>query len=109
MKKYTAVFVTCASEKEARRITKRLLDEKLIACANVINGVKSIFRWKGKINTARESLIIMKTESGKLKNIEKTVKMLHSYEVPEIVALPLVWGSGDYLKWLGESVNRRQT
>jgi periplasmic divalent cation tolerance protein len=103
-RKYAAVFVTCSSEKEARRIAKQLLDNKLIACANIINGVKSIFRWKGKIDEAKESLIIMKAAKSDLKDVEKTVKKLHSYEVPEIVALPLVWGSGDYLKWLGDSV-----
>ena len=107
MEKYTAVFVTCPSKEEARRIAKRLLDEKLIACANIVNGVESIFRWKGNIDKASESLIIMKTVKNNLKNIEKTVKMLHSYEVPEIVALPLEWGSSDYLKWLSKSVKQK--
>lgn len=104
MTKYTAVFITCPSGKEARRIARRLLDGKLIACANVIDSVESIFRWKGRIEKARESLIIMKTARKNLKDIEKTVKRIHSYEVPEIAALPLEWGSGDYLRWIGDSV-----
>jgi len=104
VKKYMVVLVTCPSRKEAQRIARQLLDKKLIACANIINGVESIFRWKGRLDKARESLIIMKTVKNNLKNIEKTVKMIHSYELPEIVALPIVWGSGDYLKWLGDSI-----
>lgn len=104
MTKYTAVLVTCPSEREARRIARRLLDGKFIACANIINGVESVFRWKGKIEKRRESLIIMKTAKKRLKDVEKAVKKMHSYEVPEIAALPLVWGSMDYLKWLGDSV-----
>ncbi len=106
MTKYAAILVTCPSEKEALRIAKRLLDGKFIACANIINGVESVFRWKGKIEKCRESLIIMKTAKKRFKDVEKAVKRMHSYEVPEIVALPLVWGSGDYLKWLGDSVKR---
>ena len=106
MEKYMVVLVTCPSKAEARRIAKRLLDMKLIACANIIGGVESIFWWKGKIDKASESLIVMKTVRGNLKDIEKIIKTLHSYDVPEIVALPLVWGSVDYMKWLGESVER---
>lgn len=104
MTKYTVVLVTCPSKKEARRIVRRLLERKFIACASIINGVESIFRWKGKIEKSMESLIVMKTAKKRLKDVEETVKSMHSYEVPEIAALPLVWASGDYLKWLGDSV-----
>ncbi len=106
MGKYMTVLVTCPSEKEASRIARRLLDAKLIACANIINGVKSLFYWKGKINKSAESLIIMKTTKSNLRKIDRTVKKMHSYEVPEIAALPLEWMSGDYLKWLKDSVKR---
>lgn len=106
MSRYIVVFVTCASNKEATKIAKNLLDEKLIACANIIEGVKSLFWWKGKVDKATEALIIVKTVRKNFEKIQKRIKELHSYEVPEIVALPIVAGEGGYLKWITESIKR---
>ena len=106
MGKYIVVLVTCASKKEAREIAKRLLDEKLVACANIIDGVRSFFWWKSKIDKAKESLIVAKTARKNFIKIEKTVKGLHSYEVPEIIALPIEAAEPDYLKWIDGSTRR---
>ena len=102
--KYIIIYVTCPSEAEARRIAERLLREKAIACANILNGVRSLFRWKGRIDRARESLLVMKTAKGSFNKVRTVVKKLHSYEVPEIVAVPIEACDGDYLRWIRESV-----
>ena len=104
MKKYIVIFATCASEKEAAKIAKNLLSERLIACANIIAGVKSLFRWKGKVDKAKETLLVIKTVRKNFLKVQKRIKKLHSYEVPEIIALPIVAGENDYLKWIKESV-----
>lgn len=102
--RYIIIFVTCASKREASLIAKKLLNERLIACANIIEGVESSFWWKGKTDKATESLIVIKTVKRNFRKIQKRIKKLHSYEVPEIIALPIVEGEGDYLKWIDESI-----
>ena len=98
------VLVSCASLGEARRIGRSVVEKRLAACANVWGGVESIYRWKGKVERAREVLVIMKTTAIRLKELEREVKRMHSYDVPEFVALPIVAGSREYLKWLVESI-----
>ncbi len=80
------------------------VEKKLAACANILHGVESIYRWNGKVERAREVLLVMKTTAARLRELEREVKHLHSYEVPEFVVLPLVAGSREYLAWVGESV-----
>ena len=104
MPKHIVIFVTCASKKEAKKIAKNLLNTKLIACANIIEDVKSLFWWKGKVDKATESLIIIKTVRKNFNRIENWIKELHSYEVPEIIALPITAGESNYLKWISESL-----
>jgi len=94
------VLITAKNTKEAARIANKLVAEKLIACANIINGVKSIFWWEGKVDKADEVLLILKSKKSCFAKIVKTVKKLHSYEVPEIIALPIIDGSKDYLDWV---------
>ena len=101
---YMVVFITAKDRAEAKTISDQLLEKKLIACANIVEGVESVFRWKGKIDQAKETLIILKSKQSLFKEIVKTVKAHHSYEVPEIIALPIVEGNPDYLKWIDESV-----
>lgn len=98
------VFVTAKDISEAKKISDQLLEKKLIACANLIEGVESVFRWQGKIDQAKETLMILKSKQGLFKKIVKTVKANHSYEVPEVIALPIIDGNPDYLKWIDESL-----
>ena len=97
---YIIVLVTTASKQEAEKITRHLLDLKLIACGNIIGPVSSIFRWSGKIEKAEEYLTVMKSRRDLFEKLAEAVKALHSYEVPEILALPVVEGSKAYLDWL---------
>jgi periplasmic divalent cation tolerance protein len=99
-KEHITVLVTTASKQEAEKITQHLLDLKLIACGNIIGPVTSLFRWKGKSEKAEEYLTIMKTRKDLFSKLAVAVKTLHSYEVPEILALPVVEGAKTYLNWL---------
>lgn len=104
------VLVTCSSVKEAQRLAREVVRKKLAACANVITSpVKSIYRWKGKVETAAEVLMLIKTTRRKFAALEKEIRRLHSYETPEIIALRIVAGSRAYLDWLGESVTTSQS
>lgn len=100
MEKFIVALVTASSEEEAKKIARVLVEKKLAACVNIIKGVQSVFRWKGKLSEENEVLLIIKTKSKHFKNLEDEVKKLHSYDVPEIIALPIVTGSKDYLFWL---------
>jgi periplasmic divalent cation tolerance protein len=101
--RYRIVLVTCASVAEARRIGWSAVEKKLAACANIVTGVESIYRWKGKVERAREVLVVMKTNARRLRDLEREVKRMHSYDVPEFVAVPIVAGSREYLKWIREN------
>ena len=98
---YVIVLVTTASKQEAEKIAQHLLKRRLIACANIIGPVSSLFHWSGKVETAEEYLIFMKSRKDLFEKLAETVKALHSYEVPEILVLPIVGGSKEYLAWLG--------
>ena len=93
------VMVTTASKGEAETIAQRLLEIKLIACANIIGPVSSRFLWSGKIDKAEEYLVFMKSRRDLFEKLSESVKALHSYEVPEIIAFPVVAGSKAYLDW----------
>ena len=101
---FLVVLITCASQKEAERIANVLLEKKRIACANVIEGVRSLFWWEGKINQENETLLVIKTQSSLFEELVDIVKGEHSYSVPEIIALPIVKGSESYLEWIKESI-----
>jgi periplasmic divalent cation tolerance protein len=99
------VLVTCGSIIEARRIANRVVRKRLAACVNIVLGpVQSIYRWKGKVQSAREVLMMIKTSEKRLGELEKEVKHWHSYDVPEFVVLSVAAGSREYLAWLEESV-----
>jgi len=106
MTDYVVVFVTTASVEEARRIASAVIDARLAACVNIIAQVESVYRWRGDICHDRESLLIMKTAREQLAELDTLIKSLHSYEVPEIIALSIEGGSEQYLTWLRESVAR---
>ncbi len=99
---YIVVFITAESQEQARKIADALLTKKLAACVNIVPQVHSMFWWEGKINSADESLLIVKTEATLLDNVIASVKRNHSYTVPEIIALPIVGGNKDYLHWIDE-------
>ena len=101
------VFMTAGSVDEANRLADMLLDKRLAACVQIMREMNSVFRWQGKVETQREVLLIAKTLSSKFAEIEREVVKLHSYETPEIVAVPLSAGSGPYLEWLSTSVSER--
>ncbi len=96
------IFITTSSLEEAEKIGKKLVEEKLVACVNIIPRVKSIFTWQEKICEEGESLLIIKTKEVLFDDILKKVKTLHSYTVPEVIALPIIKGLEDYLKWVRE-------
>jgi periplasmic divalent cation tolerance protein len=109
------VLVTCGSATEANRIARGLVRRRLAACVNVIGArLRSTYRWKGKIETATEYLLIIKSSRKQFRALRTAVERLHSYEVPEIIALPIAEGSPAYLNWLAEclrpsAIRRRGT
>ena len=94
------VLVTTSSEEEAVALGKILVEHQLVACVNVLPKVKSIFQWDGKISEEEECLMILKTRKTLFKSVEKTIMAQHSYDVPEIIALPVVEGAQSYLSWV---------
>jgi periplasmic divalent cation tolerance protein len=101
------VFVTTASEEEAARIGRAVVEDGLAACANVIPRIRSIFRWEGKVSDEQEALMLLKTRADLFDDLAKAVKRHHSYDVPEIIALPIGRGSADYLKWIRDVTSNR--
>ncbi len=104
MSDYLVVLVTASSEEQARKIAGELLEKRLIACANLIP-VRSLFIWQDQVQDEAEVLMILKTTHAIFKDkLETEIKRLHSYEVPEIIGMPIVIGSAEYLKWIGDNV-----
>lgn len=100
---FRIVFVMSADEAESSRIAQALVEEKLAACVNVVGPVHSIYRWRGAIEDAREYMLVIKAATRDFGKLERRVRELHSYEVPEIIAVPLAAGSKPYMAWLAES------
>jgi periplasmic divalent cation tolerance protein len=98
------VFMTTGSEEEAHSIADLLLSQRKAACVNIVPSVASLFWWQDKLDSAQESLLIVKTKASVLNEIVSLVKELHSYDIPEIIALPVIDGNQDYLEWIGKEV-----
>lgn len=103
-RKHVVVMITCDRGAEARAIARALVRTRAAACVSVYPKGESFYWWKGSMETAREHLLLAKTSVAGLPRLVRAVKKLHSYEVPEIVAIPLVGGSGEYMKWLTEEL-----
>jgi len=98
------VLVTCPTLVLARKIARAVVEKRLAACVNVVRSpVESFYTWKGKLESAREHLLLIKTTTVRLPRLEREVKRLHTYDVPEFIALPITGGSADYLSWLSET------
>jgi len=99
---HIVVFITASSEDEAAKISRALVEARLAGCVNIIKGVRSIYHWQGKIEDESEVLMMVKTQRHLFPSLSRKVKELHTYTVPEILALPIVEGSAEYLNWLKE-------
>jgi periplasmic divalent cation tolerance protein len=102
--KYIMVFITAADNEEARLISKMLLEQKKAACVSIMDGMNSAYWWKGAVENATESLLMVKTQAKLLDDLITAVTEIHSYENPEIIALPIFGVSDSYSEWLDESL-----
>ena len=98
------VLTTASSEEEARKVARHLVQNRLAACVNVIPRIESIYRWQGKVESSTECLLLIKTTAQGFPAVRDAIGELHSYELPECIAIPIEDGSTAYLQWLGESV-----
>ena len=101
------VLITVGSQEEARNIADALVGQRKAACVNIVPQVNSIFRWEGGIEDDKESLLVIKSRAELFRDIVDLVKGIHSYEVPEIIALPIVDGNQEYLSWIGEETGAK--
>jgi periplasmic divalent cation tolerance protein len=101
---YIVVFITAKDNEEAEKIAKALLKRRQAACVSIVPGVSSHFWWKDKLDTAQESLLVIKTKDILLPDIIKSVKKIHSYSIPEIIALPITGGNQEYLDWIDSEI-----
>lgn len=103
MNRYGIAFTTVGREKEAVKIARAIVKEKLAACVNIVNPIKSFYTWKGKLVEDKEILLIIKTKTALFERLKKRIVSLHSYEVPEIVFIPIQKGLPPYLQWINKS------
>ncbi|MFH0826843.1 MAG: divalent-cation tolerance protein CutA [Candidatus Omnitrophota bacterium] len=101
---HIVILITAPNKTEAKRIASALIRKKLAACVNIAEGLTSLFWWKGKVDKANEALLVVKSKKEKLAKVITCVKSLHSYQVPEIIALPIIGGNSAYLKWIDDSL-----
>ena len=101
--RHLKVFCTVPDADTAERIANAVVESKSAACASIVPGLTSVYRWKGEICRSAELLLIMKTTADRYKTLERQIRSLHPYEVPEIVAVEIAEGSADYLSWIDES------
>jgi periplasmic divalent cation tolerance protein len=100
------IMVTAASRAECRKIARHLVEAKLAACVNIAPGIESVYRWKGKVTKDEESLMLIKSTRQLFPEIKAAIAKIHSYHTPEIICLPIIDGSRNYLQWVGDSVKK---
>jgi len=100
------VLSTAGSQEEARKIAHALVEKRLAACVNIVSGVESVYRWQGKLETAEEWLLVIKTTEGVFPALRSALKEMHSYDVPECVMLAVEDGDAEYLGWIGDSLSQ---
>lgn len=105
MNSYIQVSTTTQAQEDARKIACYLVEQKLAACAQISGPIESTYTWKGKVETAIEWMCLIKTRENLFSKVEAAIKKLHPYETPEIIAVPIVEGSGDYLRWIDDSLS----
>ena len=98
------ILITCAHRRQANKIARALVEKRLVACVNIVDKIKSIFWWQGRIDSGNEVLLIAKSKKSLMPRVIRQVKSLHSYQVPEVIALAVINGNKDYLNWINESV-----
>jgi len=100
------IFITTSMDEEAKKIANMLLEQRKVACVNILPKITSLFWWQGRLDSAQEHLLIVKTQASLLKEVVRLVRENHSYEVPEIIAVPIIGGNPDYLEWIGKEVRQ---
>ncbi|NOX38136.1 MAG: divalent-cation tolerance protein CutA [Calditrichaeota bacterium] len=106
--KYITVLCTVPSQESARQIAHTLINEKLAACCNIVPGLTSVYFWKGEVCEDAELLLIIKTTAAAFESLRERIRAIHPYEVPEIIALPIIKGHQDYLNWVEENVGKQE-
>lgn len=99
------VFVTCGSAEEAKRIARALVEERLAACVNISSPIRSLYRWEGQVCDDQEVLLVIKTARALFDRVRRAVEKRHSYQVPEVICLPVIDGAPNYLNWLSAAVS----
>ncbi len=108
MSDYIVIFITAPDEEVSQKIARRLVEEGLAGCVNIIKGIRSIYLWQGRIEDEPETLLIVKSRRSLFGRLKERVKEIHPYSVPEIIALGILEGSEDYLKWLDDATSHAQ-
>jgi periplasmic divalent cation tolerance protein len=103
-KETMVVLTTCGNDEDAGTLARALVERREAACVNALSRVTSTYRWKGEVQQDQETLLIIKTTAAKLAAVERTIRELSKYELPELIALPIAAGGADYLQWIRESV-----
>lgn len=100
------IFITTGTDEEAHKVAEALLKNRDAACVNIVPRISSLFWWQDKLDSAQESLLIVKSKASLLSEIVRLVKEVHSYDVPEVIALPIIGGNPDYLEWISQEVKQ---